>query len=212
MPTVADAKLGRLLAVKRGTPLLHIDQVDYDAGGRAVMLSHEWHVADAFELIVNRRSSVGGVRCLSRSSTSCACATASATPRGSCSTPTTSCTSTSRSPSSGARPSGRGRTWSPEGVDAVVANASLRFRAPARYDDVVSCELRIVELGETSVSTEMRIMRDDTLLVVAVLEHVCVDAQTWKRTAFPDFVRDGLAQYVVAGESAADQSSVTRGA
>jgi acyl-CoA thioester hydrolase len=101
-----------------------------------------------------------------------------------------------------------------KGVDAVVANAGLRFRAPARYDDVVSCEMRIVGLGETSVSTEMRIMRDGTLLVVAVLEHVCVDAQTWKRTAFPDFVRDGLTQYVVADEAEAEagQSSVTRGA
>jgi GntR family transcriptional regulator len=58
MPTVATARLSRLLAVKRGTPLLHIDQVDYDERARAVMLSHEWHVADAFELIVNRRSSV----------------------------------------------------------------------------------------------------------------------------------------------------------
>jgi GntR family transcriptional regulator len=58
MPTVATARLSRLLAVKRGTPLLHIDQVDYDERGRAVMLSFEWHVADAFELIVNRRSSV----------------------------------------------------------------------------------------------------------------------------------------------------------
>jgi GntR family transcriptional regulator len=57
MPTVATARLARLLAVKRGTPLLHIDQVDYDERGRAVMLSYEWHVADAFELIVNRRSS-----------------------------------------------------------------------------------------------------------------------------------------------------------
>jgi GntR family transcriptional regulator len=56
-PTVADAKLSRLLEVKRGAPLLHIDQVDYDARGRAVMLSLEWHVADAFELIVNRRAS-----------------------------------------------------------------------------------------------------------------------------------------------------------
>jgi GntR family transcriptional regulator len=57
LPTVAGAKLARLLAVKRGTPLLHIDQVDYDERGRAVMLSHEWHVADAFELMVNRRAS-----------------------------------------------------------------------------------------------------------------------------------------------------------
>ena len=57
IPTLADAKLSRLLEVTRGAPLLHIDQVDYDARGRAVMLSHEWHVADAFELIVNRRIS-----------------------------------------------------------------------------------------------------------------------------------------------------------
>jgi len=57
IPTLADAKLAKLLAIKRGAPLLHIDQVDYDARGRAVMLSHEWHVADAFEMIVNRRSS-----------------------------------------------------------------------------------------------------------------------------------------------------------
>ena len=57
IPTLADAKLSRLLEVRRGMPLLHIDQVDYDARGRAVMLSHEWHVADAFELVVNRRIS-----------------------------------------------------------------------------------------------------------------------------------------------------------
>jgi DNA-binding GntR family transcriptional regulator len=30
LPTVASAKLATLLEVKRGTPLLHIDQVDYD--------------------------------------------------------------------------------------------------------------------------------------------------------------------------------------
>jgi GntR family transcriptional regulator len=57
IPTRADIKLASLLTVKRGTPLLHIDQVDYDERGRAVMLSNEWHVADAFELIVNRRAS-----------------------------------------------------------------------------------------------------------------------------------------------------------
>jgi GntR family transcriptional regulator len=57
IPTLADERLSELLEVECGTPLLHIDQVDYDARGRAVMLSLEWHVADAFELIVNRRGS-----------------------------------------------------------------------------------------------------------------------------------------------------------
>jgi GntR family transcriptional regulator len=57
IPALANAKLAKLLLVKRGTPLLHIDQVDYDERGRPVMLSHEWHVADAFDLVVNRRAS-----------------------------------------------------------------------------------------------------------------------------------------------------------
>ncbi len=60
IPTVAGARLARLLELKRGTPLLHIDQVDYDERGDAVMLSAEWHVADVFELIVNRRASPSG--------------------------------------------------------------------------------------------------------------------------------------------------------
>jgi GntR family transcriptional regulator len=59
LPTLADGRLSELLAIERGMPLLRIDQVDYDARGRAVMLSLEWHVADAFELIVNRRASSG---------------------------------------------------------------------------------------------------------------------------------------------------------
>ena len=57
IPTTANAKLSKLLEVKRGTPLLHVDQVDYDERGRPVMLSQEWHVADAFDLVVNRRAS-----------------------------------------------------------------------------------------------------------------------------------------------------------
>jgi len=56
LPVLADDKLAKALDVAVGAPLLHIDQIDYDTRGRAVMLSLEWHVADAFELIVNRRA------------------------------------------------------------------------------------------------------------------------------------------------------------
>jgi GntR family transcriptional regulator len=56
VPVIADHRLAGLLGVAPGAPLLHIDQTDRDGGGRAVMLSEEWHVADAFELIVNRRA------------------------------------------------------------------------------------------------------------------------------------------------------------
>ena len=58
VPTVADARLARHLKVKRGAPLLHIHQVDRDSDGLAVMDSDEWHVADAFDLIINRREAL----------------------------------------------------------------------------------------------------------------------------------------------------------
>jgi GntR family transcriptional regulator len=57
VPVVADERQARLLRVEPSTPLLHIDQVDLDRAGHPVMLSAEWHVADAFELHVNRRAS-----------------------------------------------------------------------------------------------------------------------------------------------------------
>jgi GntR family transcriptional regulator len=59
-PVVADERLAEFLAVDLGTPLLRIDQIDFDGDGTPVMLSAEWHVADAFELHLNRRATEGG--------------------------------------------------------------------------------------------------------------------------------------------------------
>jgi DNA-binding GntR family transcriptional regulator len=54
-PANADRRLADLLAVPEGTLLLYIHQVDFDGEGRPVLLSHEHHVADAFEITVVRR-------------------------------------------------------------------------------------------------------------------------------------------------------------
>jgi DNA-binding GntR family transcriptional regulator len=54
-PVISDQRLSELLEVEPGTPLLRIDQVDLDGDGHPVMISAEWHVADAFEMHINRR-------------------------------------------------------------------------------------------------------------------------------------------------------------
>lgn len=59
-PVVADQRLADLLEVEPNAPLLRIDQVDFDSDGKPVMLSAEWHAADAFELHINRRAAQGG--------------------------------------------------------------------------------------------------------------------------------------------------------
>ena len=54
-PVKADRGLARRLEVKPGSLLLYLRQVDYDRAGNPVLLSHEHHLADAFEFSVVRR-------------------------------------------------------------------------------------------------------------------------------------------------------------
>jgi YbgC/YbaW family acyl-CoA thioester hydrolase len=41
------------------------------------------------------------------------------------------------------------------GIDAVLGEVNVRFRAPARFDDVLRLEARIARLGTTSTTTEI---------------------------------------------------------
>jgi acyl-CoA thioester hydrolase len=81
------------------------------------------------------------------------------------------------------------------GIDAVVAEANVRFRAPARYDDVIALRTRVASIDATSFTTEIDALRGEDLLVQGRLEHVIVDATTWRRTELPDWVRDGLQRF-----------------
>jgi GntR family transcriptional regulator len=54
-PKTADRELARRLGVQMGALLLYLRQVDYDGAGNPVLLSHEYHLADAFEFTVVRR-------------------------------------------------------------------------------------------------------------------------------------------------------------
>jgi len=81
------------------------------------------------------------------------------------------------------------------GIDAVVAHAELDFRAPARNDDVLLLECRVVKLGRTSISTGIDVTRDGELLVAMNARHVCVSTETWEKIEVPDWVRDGLSRF-----------------
>ncbi len=84
------------------------------------------------------------------------------------------------------------------GVDAVVAEANLRFRAPARFDDELELHAVVTRLGTTAITTQITIVRGDEQLVVGVLRHVCVATDTWAKTDLPDWVRSGLSRFLAA--------------
>jgi acyl-CoA thioester hydrolase len=82
------------------------------------------------------------------------------------------------------------------GFDAVVAEASLRFRAPARYDDILRLRARIARLGETAITTEIDVLRERQLLVAGRLRHVCVSTDTWEKVELPPWIRSGLQRFL----------------
>ncbi len=88
------------------------------------------------------------------------------------------------------------------GVDLVVAEAGVRFREPARFDQEVAIEARVTRIGTTSVGSEYRFTRDGRLLADASLRHVFVDPATGAKAPIPDWARTGLARWLVTPPAA----------
>ena len=86
------------------------------------------------------------------------------------------------------------------GIVFTVRQVSADFRLPARLDDLLSVETRIVEIGGARLRLDQRIRRDDTLLATLDMVIACVGADGRPRR-IPTALRIALA--------AADPSSVS---
>lgn len=81
------------------------------------------------------------------------------------------------------------------GVDLVVAEAQVRYRTPARFDDLLDVELRVPRLGTTSMTLAFALSRAGEEVASGELRYVFVDARSWEKTPIPGAVRDLLAPY-----------------
>ena len=83
------------------------------------------------------------------------------------------------------------------GVDMVVAEAGMRYRDSARFDDELEISASVTRLGDTSITTEFRIERvgDSALLTEGELRHVFVDPENFGKRAMPDRVRAALERF-----------------
>jgi acyl-CoA thioester hydrolase len=84
-----------------------------------------------------------------------------------------------------------------DGTDMVVAEAGIRYRAPLRFDDEFDAAVTVARLGETSMTTELRLERDGETVTEGELRHVFVTAGEGEKVPIPDAVREGLAPYAV---------------
>lgn len=83
------------------------------------------------------------------------------------------------------------------GTDMVVAEARVRYRQPAEFDDELEVAAEITRLGKTGMSTRFTVSRagDSLVLTDAEIRHVFVDPSTKRKKPIPDGIRSRLAAY-----------------
>ena len=89
------------------------------------------------------------------------------------------------------------------GADIVVAEATLRFRGAARFDEEITVEATVAHLGTTSIVTAHRFLRGDDgqLLLEAEVRHVWIDPVTRGQDADARLGARGPRALVRAGRS-----------
>jgi acyl-CoA thioester hydrolase len=89
------------------------------------------------------------------------------------------------------------QTMLDRGIDLVVAEAQLRFERPAKFDDQLTPEIAITKLGNSSILSDHNIYRHGERLVAGSLRHVVVSRETLAKAAIPEWMRSGLAPWLI---------------
>jgi len=66
-------------------------------------------------------------------------------------------------------------SWTAQEIHLPVVDATLRYRAPARFDDLLTVETRLAELRWASVRFEYTVWRKDLVLAEGATRLACVD-------------------------------------
>jgi acyl-CoA thioester hydrolase len=81
------------------------------------------------------------------------------------------------------------------GTDMVVAEASVRYLAPLRFDEEFEVVAAVRQLGTTSLVTDMSIERDGERLADGRLRHVFIAVDGGGKTPIPGSVRAALERF-----------------
>jgi len=78
------------------------------------------------------------------------------------------------------------------GFDVVVAEATLRYRNAARFDELVDIAMPVTHLGNTSMIIRPEYRVGDRLVAEGEMRHVFVDPSTLDKKSMPDDIRAAL--------------------
>ena len=81
------------------------------------------------------------------------------------------------------------------GVDLVVAESNIRYRAAARFEDELHVDSYVDRVGNTSLILRFDIRRGDDAVAEVINRYVWVDTVNLRPTAPPDEVREAFIAY-----------------
>ncbi len=78
-----------------------------------------------------------------------------------------------------------------EGTEFVMRASNVEYHAPARFDDLIECFVRVSRLGRTSVTYDVAAvgLADDNLMVTGSQTLVLIDRATRTPVPLPERVR-----------------------
>ena len=79
-----------------------------------------------------------------------------------------------------------------DGVVFVVVEANVRYRAPARYNDVLQVSADVSRAGAAQLVFEQAAVRDGTALTEATVRVACVAHDDFAPRRIPEWVRERL--------------------
>ena len=78
------------------------------------------------------------------------------------------------------------------GILFVVRDIQIRFRKPAKFDDVLNVDTRLLNVGRSLLEFEQNIYRGDEHLIAAKVEVVCIGAESFKPVSIPQSMMSKL--------------------
>lgn len=80
------------------------------------------------------------------------------------------------------------------GAMFVVSDTSMRYRRPARLDDLLRVTVKLAEVRRASMTLAQQAWRGDELLTEGTIRIVCVDAGTFQPRSIPTAITAALPQ------------------
>jgi acyl-CoA thioester hydrolase len=78
------------------------------------------------------------------------------------------------------------------GIAFVVSETRLRYRRPARLDDVIDVSVAVTHLGQASLEIAQEARRADELLADGTIRIGCVELGTFRPCRIPNEIRHSI--------------------